>query len=142
NNGALVDLILRNARIADRPDEGLLDIAVDGGRIAAVGRALAADGESYDSGGRLVCGGLIESHIHLDKSRIIGRCPPPPSDEPGARRVNPVELTAPLKKDFTVEDVRGRAEAKLRECLVNGTTRMRTQVEIHPAIRLRGFESL
>src|SRR5438552_8728251 len=137
-----MDLIVRNARIADRPDEGPLDIAVEGGRIAAVGRALAADGQNYDSGGRLVCGGLIESHIHLDKSRIIGRCPPPPSDEPGARRVNPVELTAPLKKDFTVEDVHRRAEATLRECLVNGTTRMRTQVEIEPTIGLRGIEAV
>ena len=58
------------------------------------------------------------------------------------RRVNPVTLTAPLKKDFTVEDVRARAEATLRECLVNGATRMRTQVEIDPAIGLRGFEAV
>jgi len=38
--------------------------------------------------------------------------------------------------------VRRRAEATLRECLVNGTTRMRTQVEIDPAIGLRGFEAV
>jgi len=53
-----------------------------------------------------------------------------------------VILTAPLKKDFTVEDVRARAEATLRECLVNGATRMRTQVEIDPAISLRGYEAV
>ena len=35
-----------------------------------------------------------------------------------------------------------RAEATLRECLVNGTTRMRTQVEIDPAIGLRGFDAV
>jgi len=33
--------------------------------------------ETYDAGGRLVCAGLIESHIHLDKSRIADRCPLP-----------------------------------------------------------------
>jgi len=93
--------------------------------------------EVYDAGGRLICAGLIETHIHLDKSRIIDRCPPP-----AGRRVNPVTMTAPLKKDFTVEDVRERAEATLRECLVNGATRMRTQVEIDPAIGLRGFEAV
>jgi cytosine deaminase len=137
-----MDLIVRNATLADRLDDGPFDLAVADGRIAAVGHGLSGEGEEYDAAGRLVCAGLIETHIHLDKSRIIGRLPPPPSHQDGARRVNPVELTAPLKKDFSVEDVRARAEATLRECLVNGTTRMRTQVEIDPAIGLRGFEAV
>ena len=47
-----------------------------------------------------------------------------------------------MKKDFTVEDVYQRAEATLRECLVNGTTRMRTQLEIDPAVGLRSFEAV
>jgi cytosine deaminase len=142
-----MDLIVKNARLADRPADGPIDIAVAGGRIAGIGHGFAAAAESYDAGGRLVCGGLIETHIHLDTSRIIDRCPPPPSHQAGGgqaggRRVNPVTLTAPLKKDFTVEDVRARAEATLRECLVNGATRMRTQVEIDPAIGLRGYEAV
>src|ERR1700686_1268850 len=106
-----MDLIVKNARLAGRPNEGLLDIAVADGKIAGVGHGFAAAAESYDAGGRLVCAGLIETHIHLDKSRLIDRCP-----SPTGRRVNPVILTAPLKKDFTVEDVRARAEATLREC--------------------------
>ena len=147
-----MDLIVRNARLADRAADGPLDIVVADGRIAAIGHGLEAAAESYDAGGRLVCAGLIETHIHLDKSRIIDRCAPPPRNQvgghqagggqAGGRRVNPVVLTAPLKKDFTVEDVRARAEATLRECLVNGATRMRTQVEIDPGIGLRGFEAV
>jgi len=132
-----MDLIVRNARLADRLVDGPLDIAVANGRIAAVGKELGEAADVFDAAGRLVCAGLIETHIHLDKSRIIDRCPPVTG-----RRVNPVTMTAPLKKDFTVEDVRQRAEATLRECLVNGTTRMRTQVEIDPAIGLRGFEAI
>src|SRR5580700_6144811 len=132
-----MDLVIKNARLSDRLAGGPLDIAVADGRIAAIGSSLQADGETYDAGSRLVCAGLIESHIHLDKSRITGRCPPP-----AGRRVNPVTMTAPLKKDFTVEDVYQRAETTLHECLVNGTTRMRTQVEIDPAVGLRGFEAI
>ncbi len=93
--------------------------------------------ETYDAGGRLVCAGLIESHIHLDKSRITDRCP-----LPEGRRVNPVTMVAPLKLGWTAEDVYQRAEKTLHECLVNGTTRMRTQVEIDPGIGLRGFEAV
>src|SRR5882724_8552035 len=83
-------LVIRNAHLADRLADGPLDIAVMDGRIAAVGHGFDAAAESYDAGGRLVCAGLVETHIHLDKSRIIGRCPPPTG-----RRVNPVVLTAP-----------------------------------------------
>src|SRR5579863_9576188 len=132
-----MDLIVRNSRLANRLAEGPLDIAVADGKIAAIGKGLGEAAEIYDAGGRLVCAGLIETHIHLDKSRIIDRVPPLTG-----RRVNPVTMTAPLKTDFTVEDVRQRAEATLRECLVNGATRMRTQVEIDPAIGLRGFEAV
>jgi cytosine deaminase len=137
-----MDLVIKNARIADRLADGPVDIAILDGRIAGVGHGFDEAAESYDAGGRLVCAGLIETHIHLDKSRIIGRCPPPPSGQAGGRRVNPVTMTAPLKKDFTVEDIRMRAEATLRECLVNGATRMRTQVEIDPGIGLRGYEAV
>src|SRR5438128_400642 len=132
-----MDLVVRNARLVDRHAEGPLDIAVMAGRIAAIGRGLDAECETYDAGGRLVCAGLIESHIHLDKSRIADRCP-----LPEGRRVNPVTMVAPLKPGWTVEDVYQRAEKTLHECLVNGTTRMRTQVEIDPGIGLRGFEAV
>ena len=132
-----MDLLLTNARLVDRLADGPLDIAVADGRIVGIGNGLPAAAATYDAGGRLVCAGLIETHIHLDKSRIAGRCPPP-----SGRRVNPVAMTAPLKKDFTVEDVYRRAEATLRECLVNGTTRMRTQLEVDPAVGLRSFEAV
>ena len=68
-----MDLIIKNARLADRPGEPPCDIGVQDGRIAAIAPSLPDSGESYDAGGRLVCAGLIETHIHLDKSRIVGR---------------------------------------------------------------------
>lgn len=132
-----LDLIVRNARLATAPTEPPLDIAVRDGRIAALGRGLAAEGETYDAGGRLVCAGLIETHIHLDKSRIIDRCPPTEG-----REVNPVKSVAPLKPGFTVEDTRARAARTLEECVLNGTTRMRTQVEVDPGIGMRGFDAV
>ena len=132
-----MDLIVRNVHRVAAPDEPAIDIGVGEGRIVAIGPHLAGEGEIYDAGGRLACAGLVETHIHLDKSRIIDRCP-----LPEGRRVNPVTTVAPLKPAMTTEDVYARAEATLRECLVNGTTRMRTQVEIDPGIGLRGYDAL
>jgi cytosine/creatinine deaminase len=132
-----MDFILRNVRLAHRPEAGAVDIGVAGGKIVAIEKGLAAEAEIYDASGRVACGGLIETHIHLDKSRIIDRAPP----ETG-RKISPMKQVAALKSGFTVEDVRARAERTLTECILNGATRMRTQVEVDPAIGLRGFEGV
>src|SRR5262245_61441225 len=132
-----MDLVIRNARLADRLAAGLLDIGIERGRIVAIERALAAEAPGYDAGGRLACPGLIETHIHLDKSRIIDRCAPQER-----RTLSPVKGVTPLKPAMTVEDVRERAERTLEDCIRHGTTRMRTQVEVDPGIGMRGFEGV
>ena len=52
-----MDLIIRNARLADRSSAELSDIGVGNGRIVAIERRLAADAEVYDAEGRLACPG-------------------------------------------------------------------------------------
>jgi cytosine deaminase len=133
----LLDLVIRNVRLPDRPPGPLHDIGIGAGRILAVERGLAADAKVYDAQGRLACAGLIETHIHLDKSRIIDRCAPQTR-----RELSPVKGVAPLKPAMSVEDVRTRAERTLEQCILHGTTRMRTQVEVDPAIGLRGLEAM
>jgi cytosine deaminase len=71
-----MDLIVRNARVASGPDNAPVDIGIDKGRIVVIESRLTADGPTFDARGRLACPGLIETHIHLDKSRIIDRCAP------------------------------------------------------------------
>lgn len=132
-----MDLIVRRARLAGRPAGALVDIGVQGGRIVAVEPELAAEAESYDAAGNLCCGGLIETHIHLDKARLNDVIPP----EQG-RQISPVKYVAPFKPAITEEDVRRRAEVTLRECVLHGTTRMRTHVEVDPGIGLRGFDAV
>src|SRR4051812_25925042 len=131
-----MDLIIRNARLSDRAGEPL-DIGVQNGRIAAIERAIVADAPEYDAQGRLACPGLIETHIHLDKSRIIDRCAPQER-----RTLSPVFGVTPVKKHMTVEDVRARAAQTIEQCILHGTTRMRTQVEVDPGIGMRGFEGV
>jgi cytosine/creatinine deaminase len=132
-----MDLIIRNARLSDRAAGETFDIGIDKGRIAAIERSLAAEGKVYDAKGNLACPGLIETHIHLDKSRIIDRCP---SQERSV--YNGVRIITPLKPAMTVEDVRERARKTLEECIKHGTTRMRTQLEVDPGIGMRGFEGV
>src|SRR3569623_3712504 len=88
---ANLDLIIRNARLSDRPGEPM-DIGIANGRIAAIEHKLVADAPEHDAGGCLCCPGLIETHIHLDKSRIIDRCAPQ-----DRRTLSPVFGVTPLK---------------------------------------------
>jgi cytosine/creatinine deaminase len=132
-----VDLIVRNVRVADRPSAAPVDVGVADGKIVAIELGLTGAAETYDAGGRLACAGLVETHIHLDKSRIIDRCPPE-----AEREISPMRQVAAMKPGFTVEDVRLRAERTLVDCILNGTTRMRTQLEVDPAIGMRGFDAV
>ncbi len=132
-----MDLIVRNARLSDRQDGEPLDIGIDKGRIVAIEKNLAADGTVYDAEGSLACPGLIETHIHLDKSRIIDRCAPQERS-----KLSPVFGVTPIKPAMTVEDVHERAKKTLEECIKHGTTRMRTQLEVDPGIGMRGFEGV
>ena len=129
-----MDLIVRNARLADGT---LTDIGIEKGRIVAIGPKLSASASIYDAGGSLACPGLVETHIHIDKSRIIDRCAPQPR-----RTYSPVTGVAPIKDTMTLEDTRARAERTLQECILHGTTRMRTQVEVDPGIGMRGFDAV
>jgi cytosine deaminase len=132
-----MDLIIRNAQLVDQPTGTLRDIGVQGGKIVALEPKLAGDAQTFDAGGRLACGGLIETHIHLDKGRLLDVLPP----EQG-RAINPVRYVQKFKPQITEEDVRRRAELTLRECLIHGTTRIRSHVEVDPGIGLRGFDAV
>ena len=131
-----MDLVIRNARLAETPRE-LADIGIEKGRIAAIGPRLGVHGPEFDAKGRLACPGLIETHIHLDKARIIDRCAPQER-----RTLSPVFGVTPVKKTMTVEDVHARAAKTLEQCILHGTTRMRTQVEVDPGIGMRGFDAV
>jgi cytosine deaminase len=132
----MMDLILRNARLIGAEHE-VTDIGITGGRIADVRPNLGAEGETIDLGGRLVSSGLIETHIHLDKSAILDRCKADKGDLEEA-----IGEVARAKKSFTPEDVYNRARRTLEKCILNGTTHMRTQLEVDPGIGLRGLEGV
>ncbi|TQF40654.1 amidohydrolase [Bradyrhizobium sp. UNPF46] len=129
------DLIFRNALL--RSSAAPVDIGVKGGRIAAMEPRLACEGVEVDLGGHLALPGFVDTHIHLDKACLLGRCGHNHGSVSEA-----IRAVAGMKKDFTVEDVYARGARVLERAILNGTTRMRTHVEIDPRIGLRGFEAV
>jgi cytosine deaminase len=91
----------------------------------------------FDADGCLTCGGLVETHIHLDKSNIIDRCAP----ESG-RQANSMQRVAAVKHTFSVQDVYQRASRTLEKCIKHGATRMRTHLELDGGVEMRSFDAI
>jgi cytosine deaminase len=132
-----MDLIIRNARILWAAELRNADIGIGGGAILFVGPELQTDARELDASGCLVVPGLIETHIHLDKTCILDRC----RIEEGTV-VEAARETAAAKRDFTVEDVYERGRRTIERCISHGTMRMRTHVELDPGIGMVGFEAI
>ena len=132
-----MDLIIRDASILRDGELVEADIAVQGKTIAAISKALAADGPELKAEGCLVTPGMIETHIHLDKTCIMDRC----HIEEGTV-AEAVRKTAAAKRSFTAEDIYARGKRTLERCIAQGTMRMRTHVELDPGIGMIGFEAV
>lgn len=129
------DLIIGNARLADRPEA--VDIGIAAGRIARIAASIEGQGPREDAGGALAFPGFVESHIHLDKAGILDRCPICEGTLGEA-----VRETAKAKAGFTAPDVYARAARVLEKAILHGTNRMRTFVEVDPRAGFRSLEAM
>ena len=131
-----MDLTIRNARLVHAPEK-LMDLGINDGKIIQITNGITRGDQDMDAEGKLVVPGLIETHIHLDKACLLHQCNIEKGDLDEA-----ISEVARLKKSFTIEDVQSRAERTLEKCLLQGTTYMRTHVEVDPAVGLIGFEGV
>ncbi|MFC3694050.1 amidohydrolase family protein [Chenggangzhangella methanolivorans] len=130
-----LDLVVTDARLRGRDEPVAIGIA--SGRIVAIEREIAADAPVRSAGGRLLLPGFVDSHVHLDKACLLGRCGHDHGDLKGA-----IAAVSALKRGFTEDDVLARAAACLDRAIGHGTTRMRTHVEVDPRAGLRSFRAL
>jgi dihydroorotase len=75
---AQYDLVIRGGRVIDPGQrlDGLLDVAIVGGRIAAIGPGLAKVGaaDAIDARGKIVTAGLVDIHAHVDPVMLPAHC--------------------------------------------------------------------
>jgi len=119
--------VLTNALL---PDGRRVDISVEQGRISAVGPAgtvTTANSGAVDLGGRLVLPGFVEPHAHIDKALTADDVPNRTGDLMGAIDA---WVAAAVRGHFTFDDMVMRAQAALERLLLNGTTAVRTHVNV------------
>jgi len=131
-----LDLVFKGARLAHKSHE-LVDIGFKDGLIADIAPHIQCDCPTENLDGKLVMGGFVDSHVHLDKSCISARC----NCVTGTLQ-EAIAETAKAKQNFTEEDIYSRTQKTLEKAIIQGTTAMRTHVELDPTIGLKGFNAI
>jgi len=106
--------------------EGLarLDLRLEGGRIAAVAPpGTASDGIAM--GGGQVWPGLVDAHVHLDKTEIWPRAANPTGDLEGAG----VAASADREAHWSEADIEARFRFGVACAYAHGTVAMRTHID-------------
>lgn len=134
------DTLLTNLRLADAGPAGRR-IAIAGGRIAAILPADSPDPPAravIDLGGDLVLPGLVDGHMHLDKT-LFGLPWVPHAAEPS--RLSRIETDQRVLPNLPLGTA-ARATALLARCVANGTAHVRTHADIVPAFGLSALEGV
>ncbi len=112
-----MSLVIRNARL--RGQTQLVDIAIDGDRISAVGPSLpASGGQTLDAAGSLVLPGFFNLHFHADKC-LLGEIMRP---NVSGTLPEAIEITNDFKRKYDPAEVAERAVRAMETGVKNGTT--------------------
>jgi len=132
-----MELIIRNARIRKR--EKLFDIGINEGKIVEISGHIQAEAkEEIDAGAKLTVPGFIDPHIHLDKVNIVDVVRP---NKSGTLK-EAIEIIWEKKAGYTVEDIVERSGDVIKRGALNGTTRMRSHVDIDTIGGLKPLEGV
>ncbi|TAJ28278.1 amidohydrolase family protein [Bosea sp. (in: a-proteobacteria)] len=130
-------LLLKNVRPYAGP---AVDILVDGGRIARIGKDIAAPaGVAVEDGrGEIVIPGLVEAHTHLDKS-LWGQ--PWYKNEVGPKLLDKIDNERENKKRLDIDPARQSARQSIQSSLM-GSTHIRSHVDVDTEHGLWGVEGV
>jgi len=131
-----LDLVVRHTRLVGQ--RKLKDIATEDGRIVEIADRVEDSGEvELDANGRLASPGFVDAHMHLDKA-LLGQETPNLS---GTLR-EAISIMGRKKSEFTVDTVKERAGRVVEMAVRNGTTTIRTHVDVDPLAGLTGLMAL
>ncbi len=133
----VMNIIIRHARV--RGEQDLVDIAVSGERIAAVGARLPGTAiQEIDAAGSLVTPGFVNLHLHADKS-LLGEVMRP---NQSGTLPEAIEITNDFKRAYDPEEVARRAGRVLEAGVQNGTTFFRLFADVGTIGGLRAAQGL
>lgn len=122
------DLLLRHCRLLHVSEPTTeVDIAIQDGKIAAIAPHL--DGSArleLDLEGQVVSPPFVESHIHLDSAMTVGE----PRWNKSGTLFEGIEIWRDRKQSLTLEDVKQRAIAALKQQAMQGVLFVRSHADV------------
>ena len=132
------DFVLTNVR----PNGGAAsDVVVRDGRIAGVhahGGSTVAGLPAVDGEGLLMLPGLVDAHTHLDKT-LLGM--PWYRNDIGPELMDAIDNERRMKRELGIDPARQSA-AQIRRSVANGTSHIRSHVDIDTEYGLAGLEGV
>lgn len=120
-----MDLVIKNAKL--RGENNLKTILIEKDKIVSVEQEGSYDAKQVvDAQGKLTVPAFIDPHIHLDKTLITDVVRPNVS---GTLK-EAIEIIWEKKKTYINQDIVDRAGSIIKMALSNGTTRLRTHVDV------------
>jgi len=123
--GWFMDVVIRNANLAD--GQTGVDIAIEHGRIAAIGHALAVTaGREIDAGGDLVSAPFVDAHFHMDATLSYGL----PRVNASGTLLEGIALWGELKPGLTQQALVERALQYCDWAVARGLLAIRSHVDV------------
>jgi cytosine/creatinine deaminase len=122
-----MDLIIRRAALAHSHGHGLVDIGMEGGRIAAIEPNLQASArEEINADGSLVTAPFIDAHFHMDATLSYGL----PRVNASGTLLEGIALWGELKPELTQQALVERAMQYCDWAVARGLLAIRSHVDV------------
>lgn len=134
-------LLIQNANILGHGKIEDILIGDDGRYLeirSGIDPASVPGAEVIDAKKMLAAPTFVNTHMHFDKAytALKGR------DSSVETLEDSIRIMHDIKRRYTVEDVKNRAVRAIRECVMYGTTKLRTNVDIDNMANLVGLEGV
>ncbi len=141
----MYDLLIKNARTRANKD-GLVEIAIQGKKIAKIGPKLGEAKKVIDAGGSLVSESFINGHLHLCKVYTLAMM----DDEAlGAYNtggmggaMTAIELAAKVKEKYDEKWIIENVRKAVNLAIKYGNTHIRAFADVDTKARLEGIKAL
>ncbi|MEA5049319.1 MAG: amidohydrolase family protein [Eubacteriales bacterium] len=134
-------LLIKNASILGHKQ--IEDILIgDDGRYLAIRPGIRTEdvpgANVIDAKNMMVAPTFVNTHMHFDKAYTALR-----GRESSVETLeDSIHIMHDIKRHYTVEDVKARAVRAIQECVMYGTTKLRTNVDIDNMANLVGLEGV
>jgi len=132
-----MEIILRDAAV--RGSDALVDIGIDGPTIERITPGIPSTAATeIDCDGGFVLPAFVDAHAHLDKAFFRERGPDPTE----GTLEESIALSGPIKAGSSKEDIKDRVRRAVRRAVSNGTTAIRTHLDVGEQWDTMGAEAV